>query len=72
MLVVNAQNVVEPRPVKLGRRLPGNEVEVVAGLVPGDRVIVDGLMKARPGSPVRAVPAGAGGPAGQPAAAQPE
>jgi membrane fusion protein, multidrug efflux system len=80
VLVVNAQNVVEPRPVKLGRRLPGNEVEVVAGLVPGDRVIVDGLMKARPGSPVRAVPAEAappvlgkpGGPAGQPAAAQPE
>jgi membrane fusion protein (multidrug efflux system) len=59
VLVVNAQNVVEPHPVKLGRRLPGNEVEVVAGLKPGMRVVVDGLMKARPGSPVRAVPAGA-------------
>jgi membrane fusion protein (multidrug efflux system) len=58
VLVVNAQNVVEPHPVKLGRRLPGNEVEVVAGLAPGMRVIVDGLMKARPGSPVRPMPAG--------------
>jgi len=55
VLVVNDRNVVEPRPVTLGMRL-GGEVLVYAGVKPGDRVIVDGLFKARPGAEVKPVP----------------
>lgn len=58
VLVVNDKSVVEPRPVKLGRRA-GDEVVIQTGLKAGDRVIVDGLFRARPGSEVKAVPAGA-------------
>jgi len=38
-------------------RTIGDEWLITAGLSPGDRVIVDGLQKAKPGSPVKAVPA---------------
>jgi membrane fusion protein (multidrug efflux system) len=44
-----------PAPVELGA-LAGNEVVVTAGLTPGARVVVDGVLKVRPGSPVNAVP----------------
>ncbi len=42
-------------PVELGA-LAGNEVVVTAGLTAGARVVVDGVLKVRPGSPVNAVP----------------
>jgi membrane fusion protein (multidrug efflux system) len=60
VLVVNDKNVVEPRPVTLGLRLEG-EVLLYSGVKPGERVIVDGLFKARPGSEVKpvALPSGA-------------
>jgi membrane fusion protein (multidrug efflux system) len=60
VLVVNDRNVVEPRPVTLGLRLEG-EVLLYSGVKPGERVIVDGLFKARPGSEVKpvALPQGA-------------
>jgi membrane fusion protein (multidrug efflux system) len=64
-LVVNDKNVVEARPVTLGSRVAGG-VLVKAGLKAGERVIVDGLFKARPGSEVKPVPAKEG-PAGAPA-----
>jgi membrane fusion protein, multidrug efflux system len=54
VLVVNDKNIVEPRPVTLGLRLEG-EVLIYSGVKAGDRVIVDGLFKARPGSEVRPV-----------------
>ena len=44
-------------PVELGRRSPG-EVEVASGLKAGDTIVVDGLLKVKPGSlvaPVEAV-----------------
>jgi membrane fusion protein, multidrug efflux system len=41
-------------PVELGA-LAGNEVAVTAGLMPGARVVVDGLLKIRPGQPVTPV-----------------
>lgn len=63
VLVVNDRNVVEPRPVTLGLRL-GGEVLVYSGVKPGDRVIVDGLFKARPGSEVKPVPLQEGAPRG--------
>jgi len=47
---------------------------VSGGLKPGDRVILEGLQKARPGTPVKAVPFGTkaeGTPAGPPKAAVP-
>jgi membrane fusion protein (multidrug efflux system) len=48
---VDAQGKVEQVPVKLGSRRQG-EVEVVSGLKPGDRVVVEGTVKLRPGSRV--------------------
>ena len=44
-----------PAPVELGA-LAGNDVAVTAGLTAGARVIVDGILKVRPGAPVNAVP----------------
>jgi membrane fusion protein (multidrug efflux system) len=43
-------------PVGLGRRTPG-QVEVVSGLGAGDTIVVDGLLKLRPGAPVAPVEA---------------
>lgn len=67
VFVANAQNKAEPRPVELGDEVK-NEVIVTHGLQAGDRVIVDGNIKARPGAPVKVVdPAAAGKPAAAPA-----
>jgi membrane fusion protein (multidrug efflux system) len=52
VMVVTADNKAAARPVKLGE-LRGSEWVVLEGLKPGDRVIVDGLQKVRPGQPVR-------------------
>ena len=43
--------------VKLGQRRPG-EVEVLAGLSPGDMVITDGQIKMKDGAPVTVLPVG--------------
>ena len=51
LLITGSNGIVESRPVKLGR-LFGNLRVISDGLKPGDRVIVDGLQKARPGAPV--------------------
>lgn len=55
-LIVNADGIVEPRAIKVTRGI-GNNWLVQEGLVPGDQLIVEGLQKARPGAPVKAVPA---------------
>jgi len=70
VMLVNAENTVEPRIVKTGQSI-GDKWVVSEGLTPGDRVIVEGLQKARPGSPVQAQEAGAAAaaPAAAPAAA---
>lgn len=47
----------EPRPVTLGQTV-GDKWLVTSGLNAGDKVIVEGLQKVRPGSPIKAVPAG--------------
>jgi membrane fusion protein, multidrug efflux system len=54
VFVVGAKNVVEVRPVKLGV-LEGDAWVIESGLTPGERVIVDGLQKVAPGSPVKPV-----------------
>jgi membrane fusion protein (multidrug efflux system) len=52
---VDANNQVAFAPVELGA-LAGNDVAVTAGLSPGARVVVDGILKIGPGAPVNAVP----------------
>lgn len=50
--IVNAESKAEPRPVELGDWQEDNWI-VTAGLAPGDKIIVDGVMKIGPGAPVR-------------------
>ena len=52
---VNSSSAAEMRPVKLDREV-GNGWVVREGLNEGDRVIVDGIMRVRPGAPVKASP----------------
>jgi len=56
--VVNAQQVVEPRPVQLGR-LHGTQRIILAGLKPDDQVVVSGLLMLRPGAKVQLADAAA-------------
>jgi membrane fusion protein (multidrug efflux system) len=72
VLTVNAKNVVEPRPVQVGDWEGGNWI-ILDGLKAGDQVIVDGMVKARPGAPVRiAQPAASPPQPAQPDAPQPK
>jgi len=57
--VVNAEGVVEERPVTLGAEVHGYRI-VKEGLAPGEQVVVQGLQKARPGQPVQATAAPTG------------
>lgn len=53
--VVAEDNEAEVRPIRLGRELA--DVWVIAdGLKGGERVVVDGIIRVRPGAPVKAVP----------------
>lgn len=52
VMIVNGEGLVEPRPVQVGD-WSGAEWVITGGLDPGDTVIVDGVVKARPGSPVK-------------------
>jgi RND family efflux transporter MFP subunit len=51
VLVVNTENTVEQRSVKTGRSIDGMRV-IEQGLSDNDRVVVDGLQRARPGRKV--------------------
>ncbi|PWC56532.1 hemolysin secretion protein D [Azospirillum sp. TSO22-1] len=51
VLVVTPENTVEYRPVKLGALQNGLRV-VTAGLSAGERVVVNGIQRARPGMPI--------------------
>jgi len=66
VMAVGAEEKVEPRVIQVERTV-GNHWLVNGGLNVGDRVIVEGLQKARPGTPVIAVPF-VGTPAAPPAA----
>ena len=55
LYVVNAGNKVEDRPVTVGA-LHGGLREVVDGLKPGERVIINGLLRVRPGITVEPKP----------------
>lgn len=54
-MVLNASNQVEQRVLTVDRTI-GNKWLVTSGLQPGDRLIVEGLQKIRPGITVKAVP----------------
>jgi membrane fusion protein (multidrug efflux system) len=58
--VLDANNVAQVRPVQLDRELAGGWM-VREGLQAGERIVVDGVIRVRPGTPVRpAVSAAAG------------
>lgn len=67
VMVVGAEEKVEPRIIKVARTVGDNWL-VSDGLKAGDRVILEGIQKARPGTAVKAVPFG--GPAAAPATAK--
>ncbi|HCK81000.1 MAG TPA: efflux RND transporter periplasmic adaptor subunit [Candidatus Competibacter sp.] len=67
-LVVDAEGKVEARRVKVSRTV-GDKWLVEEGLAAGDRLIVEGVMKVKPGMPVQAAEAGAAPPVPGPAAA---
>jgi membrane fusion protein, multidrug efflux system len=51
VFIVDAQDTAQPKMVKIGLRLKG-QVEVIEGLQKGDRVVIEGLQKLRPGAKV--------------------
>lgn len=65
VLTVGSDNKVKQQPVKLGQQIAQSYV-VQSGLSSGDRVIIDGLQKVRPGEVVKPTaapsPTSAGGP----------
>ncbi|EHD22313.1 efflux transporter, RND family, MFP subunit [Brenneria sp. EniD312] len=71
VLTVGEDNKVTQKAVTT-ERVVGNQWLVSAGLAPGDRVIVDGVQKARPGGEVRVVDAETPAPAGVTTVSQPQ
>ncbi len=83
VLTVNGQGLVEPRPIQVGD-WTGQDWIITGGLKAGDQVIVDGMVKAAPGKPVKVAqlppagtqpataPAKPGDPAAPSPAAKPE
>ena len=70
VMVVGAEEKVEPRVIKVARTV-GDSWLVNEGLKAGDRVILEGMQKARAGTVVKAVPFGAAPAAPAPAPAPP-
>jgi membrane fusion protein (multidrug efflux system) len=66
VVVANAKDLAEVRPVLVGSYVGDKDIAIDQGLVAGDRVIVDGLVRVVPNAPVKPVPAG-----GAPAPATP-
>jgi membrane fusion protein (multidrug efflux system) len=60
-LVVTPDNTVDKKEIVTGRRNPG-KLEVMSGLNAGQQVIIQGLTRVRPGSPVNVVEPGEAGP----------
>lgn len=53
--VVDANNVAQAKPIRLGQEIASGWI-VPEGLQGGERVVVDGVIRVRPGAPVRPVP----------------
>lgn len=56
VMVINQEEKAETRHIKTDAAAKGNYWVVTEGLQPGERIIVEGLQKIRPGMTVRAVP----------------
>ncbi|HEY2481029.1 MAG TPA: efflux RND transporter periplasmic adaptor subunit [Caulobacteraceae bacterium] len=56
-LVVGADGKAQLRELQLGQAV-GDQWQILSGLAPGDRLIVEGLLRVRPGQAVHAVAAG--------------
>ncbi|HKI82289.1 MAG TPA: efflux RND transporter periplasmic adaptor subunit [Pseudodesulfovibrio sp.] len=69
VMVVGAEDKVEPRVIKVDRTI-GKDWLVNEGLKAGERVMMEGFQRARPGSQVKAVPFGAADGAAKPASQQ--
>jgi membrane fusion protein (multidrug efflux system) len=54
-LIVDAESKVQLRTLTLDRAI-GDQWLVSSGLAPGDRVIIEGMQKVKPGASVKAVP----------------
>lgn len=54
VLLVTEENTVQMQPVAIDRAV-GNRWLIASGLKPGDRVMVEGSQRVRPGAPVRAI-----------------
>ena len=67
-MVVGAEDKVQPKMLTLDRTV-GDQWLVSAGLVAGDRVIVEGIQKVRPGAVVKVTAPGTSAPAPVPGAA---
>ncbi|MDE2583860.1 MAG: efflux RND transporter periplasmic adaptor subunit [Betaproteobacteria bacterium] len=72
VMLAGADNKVTPRPVETAE-WRGKDWVITKGLQPGDKVIVDNLMKLRPGAPIAPHPpqAAPGAPGAAPAGTQP-
>jgi membrane fusion protein (multidrug efflux system) len=68
VMVVGTEEKVEQRPIKVARTVGDNWL-VSEGLKEGDRIILEGLQKAMPGTQVKAVPFGSPPPPATPAGA---
>ena len=66
-MVVDAQGKAQERMITTGA-VVGDKWLVISGIQAGDRVIVEGLQKVKPGMPVHAVAAGSPPPSGAPGA----
>lgn len=50
--VIGADGNAQVRPVKVGMRIP-NQIEILTGLEPGEKVVAEGIQKVRPGGAVK-------------------
>jgi membrane fusion protein (multidrug efflux system) len=57
VMLIGKDDKAELRPIVVDRTV-GDKWLVASGLKPGDKVIVEGLLKIKPGQPIRPVPAG--------------
>jgi membrane fusion protein (multidrug efflux system) len=59
-LIIDEKSNVQQRMLTLDRAI-GDQWLVSSGLAPGERVIIEGMQKVKPGAPVKAVPFETGG-----------
>jgi membrane fusion protein (multidrug efflux system) len=61
VFVVDDQGLAQLRAIEVGYRLAGR-AEVLKGIGPGEKVVVEGVQKLRPGAAVKLAPAQAAAP----------